>query len=266
MKLIFLGTSSFAVPILERLIAAKYEVAAVITAPGATPVKKIALKCRLTLLQPEKISRIKDKIAGLKPDLLVLAAYGQFIPASVLTLPPFRCLNLHPSLLPEYRGPSPIQTALLDGKKQTGVSIIVMDQEIDHGPIVGQKPLAIGPQDDYPALERRLARLAADLLITILPKYIAGEIKPQQQNHRRATHTKALTRQDGYVDLKMPASEIEKKVRALSPWPGVWTILRGKRLKVLKANASLDGLLDLKLVQPAGKRPMTWEEFLRGQR
>jgi len=285
-RFIFVGTSQFAVPAMEKLIENNYSISIVVTATdkpagrkqelAPPPVKQAALKHNLPILQPEKISAVSPEISKLKPNLLIVAAYGRLIPKNILDIPRFGCLNLHPSLLPEYRGPSPIQTAILNGDKTSGVTVMLLDEKIDHGPIISQKKIAITPDENYQTLEKKLAVAAADCLIEILPRYLQGKIKPQKQNERRASYTKLLTRQDGQINWKQNAREIERKIRAFHPWPGAWTYFNKKRVKILKARAvkkeddavmraGKDYLL-LEIVQPQGKKPMTGEEFFRGLR
>lgn len=282
--IIFIGTSQFAVPPLEKLIKNKYNIIKVITAPDKptgrkqeitpSPVKKAALKYNLPLLQPERIAAFKSEISASQPDLIVLAAYGKIIPKNILDIPKFGCLNLHPSLLPKYRGPSPIQTAILNGDQFTGLTIMKMDEKIDHGPIIAQKKIAITSQENSQTLEKKLAQLAANSLIEILPQYLQGKIKPQAQDEKQASYTKILTREDGQIDWQQSAQAIARKVRAFYPWPGTWADFNGKRVKILKARAvdkkqeatlsTREGFLLLELVQPAGKKPMTGQEFFRG--
>ncbi len=262
MRIVFFGTSSFAVPILEALLK-NYEVAAVVTQPDAPvgrkkiltppPVKEF-LETRLPnppqpplrkggntpllpplegggkrggieILQPTKLSPILPRLKELAPDLMVVAAYGKIIPQSIIDLPQFGCLNVHPSLLPKYRGPSPIQYTILNGDTETGVTLMKIDREIDHGPILGRFNLLwrlnlqkLRAQE----LEEKLAQLGAELLINTLPKYLAGEIKPQEQDHAKATFTKLLTKEDGHIDWNKSAEYIERMVRAFDPWPGSW--------------------------------------------
>lgn len=283
-KIVFIGTSQFAVPILENLIKNKHNIIKVITAPDKptgrqqeitpSPIKQIAFKYKLPLSQPEKIAEIKSEISAGQPDLTVLAAYGKIIPKDILEIPKFGCLNLHPSLLPKYRGPSPMQTAIFNGEQETGITIIKMDEKIDHGPIIAQKKMKISSDDSYQTLEKKLAQLAANFLIEILPQYFQNKIKPQPQDESQASYTKILTRQDGQIDWQQSAQTIARKIRAFYPWPGTWTNFNGLRVKILKAKdvdkkqeATLPtgkGFLLLELVQPAGKKSMTGQEFFRG--
>ncbi|MBU1292214.1 methionyl-tRNA formyltransferase [Patescibacteria group bacterium] len=264
-KIIFIGTSSFALPALENLIQ-EYQILAVVTAPDRptpSPVKEIALKYNLDILQPEKISDIKEEMTKLKPDLFIVASYGQIIPKDILEIPKKNSLNLHPSLLPKYRGPSPIQTAILNGDKTTGLTIIQMNEKMDAGPIIAQKETKINPDDTFQSLETRLAEEIADLIIIILPRYFKNKIKPQIQDESQVSYTKILTRDDGRINLDENPQEIEKKVRAFYPWPGTWTEINNQRVKILKVKIK-NNKISLELVQPAGKKSMTGEAFYRG--
>ena len=276
-KIIFIGTSSFAVPALENLIEDNRQVVLVVTAQDKpagrknkltpSPIKEIALKYNLNILQPEKISQAKT--------VIIVASYGQIIPKEILALPKKGALNLHPSLLPKYRGPSPIQSAILNNDQITGITIIQMDEKMDHGPIIAQQESEIKSDDTYQILENKLAEQSADLLIEILPRYLKIKIKPQLQDENKVSYTKILTRDDGKINWDKSAQEIERKIRAFYPWPGAWTEFNNKRTKIIKAKAVNQespttiktgrGYLSLELVQPAGKKPMTGQEFFHGQ-
>jgi len=283
-KIIFIGTSQFAVPALKSLFENNYNIIAVITLPDKpvgrkqevipTPIKRAAEKYKLLILQPEKISDLKSKIINLKSDLIIVSSYGKIIPKSILDIPSFGCLNIHPSLLPKYRGASPIQTAILNGDKKTGITIILMDEKMDHGPIISQIKIDIKPAENYEYLEKRLSQESGAFLIKIMPQYLSNKIKPQKQDENKTSYTKILSREQGEIDLSKSAIEIERKVRAFYPWPGTWLYLNKKRIKILKAKAIKKaqkasmktgrGFLLLKIVQPEGKKPMTGEEFFRG--
>ncbi len=295
LPIIFFGTSEFAVPVLESLVKDGWPVSLVITQPDQPvgrkqiltppPVKIAAKKLGLKILQPKRlISDFSPPAGGLISDLFVVCAYGQFIPTDLLALPKHGAINIHPSLLPKYRGPSPIQFSLLNGDQETGVSLILLDEEMDHGPILAQKKIAIGPDETCPELMSRLAKIGAGLLLKTLPKYLSGQIKPQPQNHRQATFTKILTREDGRIDWSRPARQIYNQWRASQPWPGTFTELRIKnqelRIKILKMRLSNqsalgdkkglgmvcgDGkILAIDQLQPEGKKTMTAEEFING--
>lgn len=241
-KIVFLGTGEFGTTILQGLIENEYK-----------PVLVYDFK----------------KIKELKPDLVIVASYGKVIPKKILEIPKHGCLNIHPSFLPKYRGPSPIQTTILNGDKKTGVTIILMDEKIDHGPILVQQEWEIpNSKITYPELSQKLAQLGIKLLIQTIPKWIRGEIKPKSQDHSKATHTKILKREDGKIDWSEPAQEIERQIRAFNPWPGTFTFIKHKnktlRIKVLEADISKDNKLIIKKLQPEGKKAMSFEEFKRG--
>ncbi len=222
------------------------------------------------------------KIEKLKPDLVIVASYGKIIPKKILEIPKYDCLNIHPSLLPKYRGPSPIQTTILNGDKKTGVTIILMDEKIDHGPILAQQEWEIpNPKSQIPnksqipinkitydELNKKLAEFGVKLLIEIIPRWINNEIKPKPQDELKATYTKILKREDGKIDWSKPSQEIERQIRAFNPWPGAFTFIKHKgkalRIKILEADISKENKLIIKKLQPEGKKPMTFEEFQRG--
>ena len=222
MKLIFFGTSDFSKPVFEIL-------------------KKEGVKPRgghapLRGYSPTfwNLDNSLQDFKNLKPDLCVVAAYGRIIPKEYLEIPKYGFLNIHPSLLPKYRGPSPIQTAILNGDKETGVTIILMDEKVDHGPILKNQKSKI-KNTKYKQLERELSKLGAELLIEILPKWVAKELKPVEQNHSEATFTKKFSWPDGKIDWSKTAEEIDRQIRALNPEPGVWTKWENKFLKILEA-------------------------------
>lgn len=246
-RLIFFGSSDFSVPILEGLRLSKWQITAVVTQPdrpkgrslrlSPTPVKAYAgtrglpVKTWATLKSPSTHAELK----ALRPDFGVVAAYGQMIPEPVLKIFRKGVLNIHPSLLPKYRGPTPIQFALLNGEKTTGVSIIRLDAQMDHGPILAQKTVAIEAEDDYLSLQDRLSREAIELLNHYTLAWLAGNRYPVAQDDRKATYTKLLSREDGRVDWKKTADEICRQIKAFTPWPGCWSLLSGIRVKFLSA-------------------------------
>jgi len=303
MRIIFMGTPDFAVPALEKLIDGGYEVAAVYTQPDKAagrgrvveepPVKKAALRHNLTVLQPEnfKSAETKRQLLELKPDTIVVAAFGQILPRSVLEIPAFGCINIHPSLLPKYRGVAPVPAAILNGEEFTGVSIMLMDKGIDTGPVLTSVHVPVLQQDTTETLMQKLANTSAQLLLDTLPGWFRKEITPQLQNNGEATYTKMLTKEAGEIDWKLPAVQIWRQVRAYQPWPGSYTRWQGKQLKILEAvpltgevtgeagtvlnvnknEAAFgvvtgDGILGVKKVQMEGKKAVTADEFLRGQR
>ena len=303
MRIVFMGTPEFAVPPLEALVSNGYEVVAVYTQPdkasgrGLTveesPVKKAALKLNLNVLQPANLKSAETRahLAELKPDAIVVAAFGQILPQSVLEIPPFGCINIHPSLLPRFRGVAPVPAAILNGDAFTGVSIMLMDKGVDTGPVLTRAQISVSPQDTTDLLMEKLSLIGAQLLLDTLPRWFRKEIAPQPQNDTNATYTKMLTKEAGEIDWKLPALEIWRRVRAYQPWPGCYTRWQGKQLKILEAVAlvregiaetgkvvavkegspafgvvSGDGILGVVKVQLEGKKAMTSEEFLRGQR
>lgn len=265
MNYIFFGTPHFAVIILEALIEAGYLPTLVMTVPDKPkgrshvltppPVKIFAEERGISVLQPTALKNdsIIDAIAALRPDFFIVAAYGKIIPKGILDIPKKGGINIHPSLLPKYRGPSPIQAAILNGDETTGVTIMLMDEEMDHGPILAQRifkevePPVRGSTSRPTAeeLSKNLAELGAQLLIETIPKWLAGEITPQEQDHAKATYTKIIMKEDGRIDWRKSAEEIERMARAYAPWPSAWTIMcdtkgrtkrRGMmRVKILKA-------------------------------
>lgn len=273
--LVFWGTSDFAVPALKSLLNFGYKVTAVVTQPEKpvgraritmpSPVKKIALENHIPVFEPHFLKKDEEffkHFKHLKPEICIVAAYGKIIPAQYLDISKYGFLNIHPSLLPKYRGPSPIQTAIMNGDPilqrpdasgkinrslsdgagtETGVSIMLMDEQVDHGPILSSKPYYIPPTTYYTQAEEDLAKLGAELLIETLPKYLNGEIKPKKQDHAQATFTKLLSREDGRIDWNRTAKEIYNQIRALNPEPGTWTLLCqgfGGRSKVLNIRSA----------------------------
>ena len=299
-RVVFMGTPEFAVPTLERLVE-KQTVVGVVTQPDrpagrgrrlvASPVKEAALAHDLPLIQPASLDT-PEAVAQLtvwRPDVMVVAAFGQLLRPEVLDLPPHGCLNVHASLLPRHRGAAPISAAILAGDEITGVTLMHMDEGLDTGPIVAQAECAIDPDDTTGSLTAKLAELGAALLAEALPRWLAGEIEALPQDDAAATYCQALTKEDGRLDWTRPAAYLARQVRACDPWPGAYTSWRGQRLKILGVQARPDwqqsgqpgdvveaeagiavvsgaGVLLLEEVQPAGKRPMLAAAFARGQR
>jgi len=272
LKIIFIGTSQFAAIILDKLCQANLKPVLVITAPDKPvgrkkiitppPAKLTAEKYGIPISQPKVISNFQFPIS--KPDLIVVAAYGQIIPKEILKIPRYGCLNVHSSLLPKYRGPSPIQAAILNGDKETGVTIIKMTEKVDAGPIIANIKYQISNiKINYETLHNKLAELGADLLIKTIPLWIKGKIKEKLQDESKASYTKILTKEDGLINWRDPIEKIERQIRAFNPWPGAYTIYRGKMLKILEADI-VNNQLILKKVQLEGKKPMRFEDFLRG--
>jgi len=303
MRLVFLGTPEFALPSLERLLAGPDDVVGVYTqpdrpagrgrAPSASPVKRFALAHGLPVYQPERLRRPEaiEQLRALLPDCLIVAAYGQILPQAVLDLPKHGALNLHPSLLPRHRGAAPVAGAILAGDEITGVTLMLVDAGLDTGPIVAQATLPVAPDDTTATLTAKLALLAADLLVMSLPHWFAGRLTPSPQDQAQMTLTRQLTIEDRTLDWRQPASILERRVRALQPWPEATTTWQGRLLKVLQAIVlphqagepglvvapepagpvpvgivTGEGVLGLLRVQMEGRRAMAAEEFLRGAR
>ena len=302
MRIVFMGTPEFAVPALEKLVSGGYEIAAVYTQPDRAagrgrvleepPVKKAALRLGLQVLQPENLKSPETKIqlVDLKPDAIVVAAFGQILPPLVLSVPPFGCINIHPSLLPKYRGVAPVPAAILNGDEFTGVSIMLLDKGVDTGPVLSIVKVPILPEDTGGLLLEKLSHVGAQLLLDMLPKWFKKEIQPQQQNNSLASYTKMITKEAGEIDWKLPAVDIWRRVRAYQPWPGCYTHWQGKQLKILEAVPLVgfaadtpgvvvavkqggagfgvrcgDGVLGVIKVQIEGKKAITAEEFVRGR-
>lgn len=291
MRIVFLGTSAFAVPTLRALIEAKHEIVAVVTQPDrpagrglalrAPPVKAAARDLNLSIDQP---ARIRDEsvithLDELAPDLLVVAAYGQILPPRLLDIPRLAPVNLHASLLPRHRGPAPIAWAILEGDTETGVTIMRMDEGVDTGPVYAQRGAPIFPDDTVQSLEDRLAQVGAHLMVETLPRIQEG-LQPVPQGQAAASYAPRLTTRDGQLDLQtMSAAEIDRRVRALTPEPGVWIQIGGRVVKLLRGHVArapgerggmpiltADQTYIVEVVQPPGKRPMPAEAFARGLR
>lgn len=298
-----MGTPDFAVPSLEALIESAYEIAAVYTQPDresgrgrhlvASPVKQVAMSRGIRVMQPESLKGegALEALASLAPELIVVAAYGQILPRAVLSLAKFGCVNIHPSLLPKYRGSSPIASAILQGEDVTGVTIMLLDIGMDTGPILKQTKVPISAEDTTGSLTAKLAQIGARLLQGTLPGWLGGSLKPQPQDEAQATYTRQITKEDGEIDWQLSALELWRRVRAFDPWPGCYTRWKDKRLKIIQTvpvdgekagevgkvialpQPSLapvgvvtgDGVLGLLRVQLEGKKEMSAMEFLLGQ-
>lgn len=258
-RLIFFGTPEFAVPSLKELINSDFCPVAVVTAPDKSvgrhqtatppPIKILAQKYKIPALQPERLKdqNFIEKFKNLKPDLVALTAYRKIIPKEILDIPRWGCLNVHPSLLPKYRGASPIQSAILNGEEETGVAVFKMDEKMDEGPILTQKSLPIEPEETAITLHKKLSELAAQLLMSTIEKWVTFNAMPkkikdffslQPQNHQQATYTKILTKQDGKILWNKSSQEIARQIRAFAGWPGTYCLLPdGKKLKIIKAIA-----------------------------
>ncbi len=272
-KIVYFGTSQFSAHILEELIKygrenKRWKIQTVITQSDkpvgrkkqlqSSEVSQLAEKYNITTLKPTKLNSqfVTDNSSKLECDLFIVASYGKIIPQSILDIPKLGSLNVHPSLLPKYRGASPIQTALLNGETETGISIMLMDAEMDHGPILKTKHISISQSDNYQTLSERLSQESASLLIETINQFLDKEVVPIEQDHSAATFTNILTKEDGYFDINQPPTQdiLYRMIRAFYPWPGVWTRWSNKVVKFLPN----------KMIQMEGKKPMSIKEFLNG--
>jgi methionyl-tRNA formyltransferase len=300
MKLVFCGTPQFAVPTLNALVRAGHTLELVVTQPdrpsgrgrnvSLSPIKQTANELGLPISQPETLKanlEFKQRIESLRPDAIVVVAYGRIIPRWMLAVPRFGNLNVHASLLPKYRGAAPIQWAIAKGEKQTGITIIRLDEGLDTGPILLQRELAIDPDDTALTLAPRLAELGAALMIEALPGIEAGTLELVPQDHSRSSLAPLLKKEDGRIDFRRTAEEIHNCLRGFQPWPGTYTRFRGKHLEIIKSQAvagipsgragtlTLRGerlfvncgagtALEIFELQPEGKRQMSAREFIHG--
>jgi len=301
-RIVFMGTPQFAKTILEALLGSSYPVLAVYTQPDrpagrghkvvVPPAKELALERRIPVVQAEtlKSSEVMERLAGFRPELIIVAAFGLILPPEVLSLPKFACLNVHASLLPRHRGPSPVASAILRGDELTGVTIMLMDTGLDTGPILTQEKVGISFMDTAGSLGTKLADVGGKLLLDTLPKWLAGELKAQPQDESQATYSERISAKDAEIDWHLSAVELWRRVRAYNPWPSCFTYCQGKRLKIHRAiplgdakgaqpgevivlpeppgmgAVTGEGVLGLCQVQLEGKRPMSAEEFIRGKR
>jgi methionyl-tRNA formyltransferase len=246
LRIIFMGTAELSCASLEKL-ARDYSVAAVVTQPDKpkgrelkpqpSPVKILAGKLKLPVLQPARARDEKfiSELRELKPDLIAVVAYGQILPQTILDLPKFGCVNLHTSLLPKYRGASPIQSAILNGETETGVTIIKMNAGLDTGDILTQTLELILPEDNSATLHDRLAQLGAELLAQTIPDFVAGKISPRPQPAEGASYAAKIKKEEGRIDWNQPAQKILDRLRAFTPWPGAFTFLKADpKLQLLK--------------------------------
>lgn len=301
MRIVYLGTPDFAVIPLEGLARdPRYELVGVVTQPDrpvgrsgalqAPPVKQAALRLGLPVLQPETLRdpAAAAALAALRPDVGVVAAYGEILRRHVLAIPPLGYLNIHPSLLPRWRGPTPVTGAILAGDAETGVSVMRLNSKMDSGPLLAQHRLPLAADARGGTLTEELFQIGAALLLDVLAPYAAGTLTPRPQDETQATYTHMLTRADGQIDWAAPATLIERMIRAYDPWPTAFTLWHGQPLKITDARvfpwsgdalpgtllpersaariATGAGALELLTVQPAGKRPMPASDWRRGLR
>ncbi len=307
MRIVFMGSPAFAVLPLEYLASSRYRPVAVYTQPdrpvgrgrvlAAPPVKERAFELGLSVVQPASLKEpaAVAELARFRPDVIVVAAFGQLLPGSVLAIPRYGCLNVHPSLLPRYRGASPVAAAVLAGDEFSGVSIMRLDEGMDTGPVLAQAQVPVSGRDTTGSLGDKLARIGAQLLLEILPRWLKGEITPRPQDEARVSYCRPIAAGDGEIDWRLPAIDIWRRVRAYSPWPGSFTAWQGRRLKVIEAVPLSEeeetivgrvvalapagdgetpafgvgtgrGILGITKLQLEGKRVVAAVDFLRGQR
>ncbi len=306
-----MGTPPYVIPVLEALLSLDSQVVGVYMPPDkprgrgqatvSSSVKSFAIEHGIEVFQPISLrqANVHQELSSLRPDVIVVAAYGKLLPPEVLSIPPHGCVNIHPSLLPKYRGPSPVATAILEGEKRTGVTVMLMDEGMDTGPVLASRPVEVAVDATIDSLTPLLFKVGAKLLQEILPLWAGGEINPQPQDDSVATVTKRLEKADGEVRWEMPAEDLERRLRAFTPWPGLFTHWKGRSLKIISARAlsysgsggatvlggnrpgevvpleeageavgvvTGQGILGIEALQLDGKRPASSEEFLRGYR
>lgn len=272
-RIVFMGSDDFSQKIFESLIHNKLSVMAIITetakrAGRGDEVKEpvmveVAKKHGVAVFQPETAGEIDNIVGQLKPDLIVLASYGKILTPKTLDQPIYGNLNIHPSLLPKYRGSTPIQSAILSGDQETGVTLMTMAPQVDAGKIVAQEVLLIDSEDTASTLREKAADLGANMLIKNLPAYLSGQAKLIDQVHEDAVNTYRFNKELGEIDWDKSAAEIVRAVRALNPWPGTYTFMSGKRLKIVTAKQDGD-LIQPETVQLEGKNITDWASFLNG--
>ena len=306
MKVVFMGTPSFAVPTLEALLDSEFPVVGVVTQPdrprgrgqavSASPVKELAQAHGLPILQPEKMKQPEflKALELWKPDVIVVTAFGRILPKIILELPPRKCINVHASLLPRYRGAAPIQWAIINGESETGITTMLMDEGMDTGAILLQKSVAIDPQETSGELAVRLARVGGNLLIETLRGWISEEITPKVQDGTKATMAPLLKKEDGNLSWDRSSIELANRIRGMSPWPGAYTYCQKDRLTIWKGSPLVgqsapsfgdqppgsivqvgkdhllvmtgQGLLSVTELQPANRKRLSVAQFLSGYR
>ncbi|MBN2197833.1 methionyl-tRNA formyltransferase [Candidatus Wolfebacteria bacterium] len=288
-KIVFLGNPEFSIPTLENLIKNNYQIIAIITSPDKpvgrkkiitpSPLKVFAFKKNLPIFQPVDKTEMFELLEKLQPDLGIVAAFGMILPEKILNIPKYGFINIHPSLLPRWRGATPIQNTILYGDEKTGVTLYLMDEKTDHGPIIAQQELNNYESEivNYKDLSQKLAELGGNLLIKTLPKFLNNEITLLPQEETKAINTKKILIEDAFIklsDLEIAqkqggekAIEINRKIKALNPEPGPWTVWQGekpfnfvknKRMKLLESEINECGKLNLKKIQFEGKNPISY--------
>lgn len=290
-----MGTPQIAADILEQLLCSDIQISGAVTRPdkpkgrghenGASEVKAVAKKHKISVYQPKNKIELEKTVKKLDPDLVLVAAFGMMLPDSVFEAPKFKAINVHPSLLPLYRGPAPIEAPILAGDKKTGVTIMKISTGMDEGDILDQKEIELKGIETAPELEKSLAELTFEMLKTVIPDWIEGKIKPQKQDNSKATYTKMIKKEDGKIDFqKETAIEIERKSRAFQPWPGLYTHFKGKKLDLYDIEiytlpvepgkvathgdqiliGTKEGLIIPKFLKLEGKSKISSADFLRG--
>ncbi|MFH1305675.1 MAG: methionyl-tRNA formyltransferase [Candidatus Omnitrophota bacterium] len=300
MKIIFFGTGKFGLPALKKILKSRHDIAAVVTTPDKkrgrgqnvrpTPVKALVEQAApdIQVFQPEKVSDAEfiARLKTLNADIFVIIDYGRILPKEVLTIPRKYCINLHPSLLPRYRGAAPINRALLDGEPEAGNTVIRMDERMDAGDIITQEKVTIRENEDAAWLSDVLSAHGAALVVKTLSLIESGDEKFVKQDENKATYAPKLEKKEGKIDWASSCDAVVKKIRAMQPWPGAFTMLDGRTLKILEARTAVvpedarrpgtvidtekfvvkasEGAVCVVRLQPEGKRPMTARAFLRG--
>jgi methionyl-tRNA formyltransferase len=301
MRIVFMGTPQFAVPSLEALLQSEDTVVGVVTQPdkpkgrgqamATSPIKQLAEKAGVPILQPLKMKdpAFLDALRAWQPDLIAVTAFGRILPPVILDLPPTGCVNVHGSLLPKYRGAAPIQWAVMNGERETGITTMLMDAGMDTGPMLLQERVSIEPDDTAGSLSEKLAKVGGPLLVETIRQLKAGILIPQPQDNSQATMAPLLEKDMGQIDWASPAGQIANRVRGLSPWPGAFTYAGQERWTIWKARALGDsstaepgtavavakdaihiatglGVLAITELQPANSRRMTVHQYLAGHR
>ena len=297
LRVVFMGTPKFSVPVLEALID-NYNVVAVVTQPdkaigrggkiGITPIKQVAIKHNILVIQPKRIKEEYEEIVALEPDIIITCAYGQIIPKELLDYPKYGCINVHASLLPKLRGGAPIQRAIMNGYKKTGITIMYMEQKMDSGDMIEQEQIEILDTDNYKTLHDKLSKLGSELLIKTLPNILSGNINPIKQNEEEVTYGFNISKEDEKINFAKAKNEIHNQIRGLDGFSGAYCIFAGKRLKVWKSKVTdnhfsnlldgeitkiykegigvkvSDGEIIFTFVQPEGKKMMPGIAFANG--
>lgn len=295
-RIVFMGTPEFAAYILEGLIKSNYNIVGVVTQPDKevgrkrvltpSPVKEMALKYNLPVLTPFKIRKEYDEVLALNPDLIISSAYGQIIPSAILDYPKYKCINTHGSLLPEYRGGAPIQRAIINGEKQTGITIMYMNEKMDEGDILYQKAIDIDLHDTNATLFKKLSILSLDMLLEFLPKLFAEDINPIAQDHSKATYAPNLEKEIEHIEFSYETLTVYNHIRGLLDNPGCFCIIKDKKYKIEKVDFELsetvdtnkfiglennylrfdckDGFIKVLTIKPEGKNSMDAKSFYNG--